>query len=384
MRDKFLVFAQPLIEQPEMDEVLDSLRAAWLGTGPKVHRFEQDFAAYKGVGQAAALNSCTAGLHLACLALDLGRGDEVISTAMTFCSSINAIIHAGATPVLADIDPETQAIDPASIEAHITPRTKALLVVHYAGRPCDMDAVMDIARRHDLRVIEDCAHAIETEYHGRKAGTIGDIGCFSFYSTKNIVTGEGGMVIARDGSLIDRIRVMALHGMSADAWARFSDAGYKHYHVVELGFKYNMMDLQAALGIHQLPRVGRYRERRRTIWDQYMEAFAGLPIDLPAPVAPDTRHAFHLFAIRVDKERCGLSRDEALTALHKRNIGSGVHYLAIPEHPFYQRTFGWRPEDTPNATAYGRETLSLPLSPKLSDRDVADVIEAVSGIFTRA
>ena len=272
MRDTFLVFAQPLIEQPEMDEVLDSLRAAWLGTGPKVHQFEHDFAAYKGVGQAAALNSCTAGLHLACRALDLGHGDEVISTAMTFCSSINAIIHAGATPVLADIDPETQAIDPASIEARITPRTKALLVVHFAGRPCDMDAIMDIARRHDLRVIEDCAHAIETEYHGRKAGTIGDIGCFSFYSTKNIVTGEGGMVIARDESLIDRIRIMALHGMSADAWARFSDAGYKHYHVVELGFKYNMMDLQAALGIHQLPRVDRYWERRRAIWDRYMEA----------------------------------------------------------------------------------------------------------------
>lgn len=384
MRDTFLVFAQPLIEQPEMDEVLDSLRAAWLGTGPKVHQFEHDFAAYKGVGQAAALNSCTAGLHLACLALDLGHGDEVISTAMTFCSSINAIIHAGATPVLADIDPETQAIAPASIEARITPRTKALLVVHFAGRPCDMDAIMDIARRHGLRVIEDCAHAIETEYHGRKAGTIGDIGCFSFYSTKNIVTGEGGMVIARDESLIDRIRVMALHGMSADAWARFSDAGYKHYHVVELGFKYNMMDLQAALGIHQLPRVDRYWERRRAIWDRYMEAFASLPVGLPAPVAPDTRHAFHLFTLRVNRERCGLSRDEALTALHKRNIGSGVHYLAIPEHPFYQRTFGWRPEDTPNATAYGRETLSLPLSPKLSDRDVADVIEAVTDIFARA
>ena len=225
----------------------------------------------RAVGQAAALNSCTAGLHLACLALDLGHGDEVISTAMTFCSSINAIIHAGATPVLADIDPETQAIDPASIEARITPRTKALLVVHFAGRPCDMDAIMDIARRHDLRVIEDCAHAIETEYHGRKAGTIGDIGCFSFYSTKNIVTGEGGMVIARDESLIDRIRIMALHGMSADAWARFSDAGYKHYHVVELGFKYNTDGPPGRpRPSDQLPRVDRYWERRRAIWDRYM------------------------------------------------------------------------------------------------------------------
>ena len=303
---------------------------------------------------------------------------------MTFCSSINAIIHAGATPVIADIDPKTALIDPASIESRITPRTKALLVVHFAGRPCNMDAIMDIARRHNLRVIEDCAHAIETEYRGKKAGTIGDFGCFSFYSTKNVVTGEGGMIIARNQEHLDRIRIMALHGMSADAWARFSDAGYKHYQVVDLGFKYNMMDLQAAIGIHQLPRVDKYWKRRQLIWNQYMEAFASLPIALPAPLEPDTRHAFHLFTIGVDKARCGLSRDEMLTALHKHNIGAGVHYLAIPEHPFYQKTFGWKPEDTPHATAYGRETLSLPLSPKLNAQDVNDVIEAVTDILAKA
>ena len=384
MRDTFLVFAQPLIEQPEMDEVLASMRSSWLGTGPKTHQFEHDFATYKGVGGAVALNSCTAALHLACLALNLSKGDEIISTAMTFCSSINAIIHAGATPVIADIDPKTALIDPASIESRITPRTKALLVVHFAGRPCNMDAIMDIARRHNLRVIEDCAHAIETEYHGKKAGTIGDFGCFSFYSTKNVVTGEGGMIIARNQEHLDRIRIMALHGMSADAWARFSDAGYKHYQVVDLGFKYNMMDLQAAIGIHQLPRVDKYWKRRQLIWNQYMEAFASLPIALPAPLEPDTRHAFHLFTIGVDKARCGLSRDEMLTALHKHNIGAGVHYLAIPEHPFYQKTFGWKPEDTPHATAYGRETLSLPLSPKLNAQDVNDVIEAVTDILAMA
>lgn len=382
MRDTFLVFAQPLIEQPEMDEVLDSMRKAWIGTGPKVHQFEHDFAVYKGLEHAAALNSCTAALHLACLVLDLGPGDEVITTAMTFCSTINAIIHTGATPVVADINPRNQLIDPASVESLITPRTKALLVVHFAGRSCDMDALMDIARRHGLKVIEDCAHAIETEYHGQKAGTFGDIGCFSFYATKNIVTGEGGMALSANQKLIERIRIMGLHGMSADAWSRFSDAGYKHYQVVDLGFKYNMMDLQAAIGLHQLQRVEHYWEKRKKIWERYMEAFAALPITLPAPVEEHTRHAYHLFTLGINEERTGLSRDAMLTALHRRNIGAGVHYLAIPEHPFYQKRFGWKPENTPNAVSYGRETLSLPLSPKLDETDVTDVIEAVSEIVT--
>lgn len=381
MRDTFLVFGQPLIEQAEMDEVLDSMHAAWLGTGPKVHRFEKDFARYEGVPDAAALNSCTAGLHMAFMALRLQPGDEVITTAMTFCATVNTIIHAGATPVLADITPVTQCIDPASVESRITPRTRAIAVVHFAGRACDMDAIMAIAEKYHLAVVEDCAHAIETEYHGRKAGTIGDIGCFSFYSTKNVVTGEGGMVIAKDQAVLDRIRIMALHGMSADAWARFSDAGYKHYQVVDLGFKYNMMDLQAAIGIHQLQRVEDNWERRRELWERYCTAFADLPLILPAPVEPDTRHAFHLFTIGVDKDLCGVERDDMLTALHKRNIGSGVHYLAIPEHPFYRNRFGWKPEDTPRATAWGRKTLSLPMGPKLSDQDAEDVIEAVRDII---
>lgn len=381
MRDTFLVFGQPLIEQDEMDEVLDSMRAAWLGTGPKVHRFEEDFARYKGVSQATALNSCTAGLHMAFQALNLAPGDEVITTAMTFCATVNTIIHAGGTPVLADMVAETQCIDPASIEARITPRTKAIAVVHFAGRACDMDAIMDIASRYHLAVVEDCAHAIETEYHGQKAGTIGDIGCFSFYSTKNVVTGEGGMVIAKDSAVIDRIRIMALHGMSADAWARFSDAGYKHYQVVDLGFKYNMMDLQAAIGIHQLKRVERNWKRRHELWEKYMKAFSDLPLILPAPVEPDTKHAYHLFTIGVDKNACGLDRDTMLNALNRHRIGAGVHYLAIPEHPFYRERFGWKPEDTPVATAWGRRTLSLPLGPKMSDRDADDVIEAVHEIL---
>ena len=387
MRESFLVFSQPLIEQEEMDEVLDSLKKAWIGTGPKVQQFEKDFAEYIGLPHAAALNSCTAALHLGCLALNLGPGDEVITTAMTFCASVNAIIHTGATPVLADINPETLNIDPESIEACISPRTKALMPVHFAGRCCDMQPIMDIARRHKLRVIEDCAHAIETSYDGKHAGTFGDIGCYSFYATKNIVTGEGGMALSQDEELIQRIRVMGLHGMSADAWARFSDAGYKHYQVVDHGFKYNMTDMQAALGIHQLPRVGRYAKRRKDLWQRYMQGLQPLPLGLPASTQPGPHnevHAYHLFTIRVDEQKTGISRDAVLSALHARKIGCGVHYLSVPEHPYYQDRFGWKPQDTPQAMRYGRETISLPLSPKLGDQDIDDVIEALSDILHAA
>ncbi|MBL3582528.1 DegT/DnrJ/EryC1/StrS family aminotransferase [Oleidesulfovibrio alaskensis] len=384
MRESFLVFGQPLIEQDEIDEVVDSMHKAWIGTGPKVHQFERDFAAYKGVAHAAAVNSCTAALHLACLTLDLAPGDEVITTAMTFCASVNAIIHAGGTPVLADADPVTLNISAETIAPHIGPRTRAIMVVHYAGRCCDMDPIMELARKHGLIVIEDCAHAIESEYKGRKAGTIGHIGCFSFYATKNIVTGEGGMIISDDKAAIDRCKIMALHGMSADAWARFSDAGYKHYQVVDHGFKYNMMDIQAAMGIHQLRRVEEYWKRRACIWQKYNEGLAGLGIGLPADAEAHTRHAYHLYTIRVSAACCGVERDAMLEALRAHNIGVGVHYLAVPEHPYYRRRFGWDPADTPVATAYGRETVSLPLSPKLSDGDVDDVIEAIRAICTES
>lgn len=384
MRQKFLVFGQPLIEKEEMEEVLDSMRKSWLGTGPKVHQFEKNFAIYKNVPHAAAVNSCTAALHLSCLALDLKQHDEVITSAMTFCSTVNAIIHAGATPVLADVDPLTLNIDPSQIEKKITPRTKAILVVHYTGRSCKMDSIMAIAKKHRLKVIEDCAHAIETQYHGKQAGTIGDLGCFSFYSTKNIVTGEGGMIISQDKKMIDRIKIMALHGLSADAWSRFSDAGYKHYFVEELGFKYNMMDLQAAIGIHQLKRVEEYWTRRQKVWEAYMNAFKDSGIGLPAMIESNTRHAYHLFPIRISKEKQGISRDDFLIEMTKANIGVGIHYLALPEHPFYQKTFVWKSEDYPVASCYGRETVSLPISAKLLTEDVDDVIAAVMDITSKA
>jgi dTDP-4-amino-4,6-dideoxygalactose transaminase len=357
------------------------MRSAWLGTGPKVARFEHDFAAYKSVNNVAALNSCTAALHLSILAAGLKPGDEVITTPLTFCATVNAIIHAGATPVLADIDPDTLNIDPAEVSKKITSRTRAILPVHFAGRPCDMEALSNIVERHNLMMIEDCAHAIETEYHGRKAGTMGDFGCFSFYSTKNVVTGEGGMVIAQREEDIARIKVLGLHGMSKDAWKRFGDDGYKHYYVTECGFKYNMMDLQAAIGIHQLARVERNWERRRDVWQAYQSAFADLPVTRPPEPEQGTRHAYHLYTILIDEQRCGVARDNFLNAMTAHNIGVGVHYLSIPEHPYYQDAFGWHPEDYPNAMRIGRQTVSLPISPKLEEQDFRRVVTAVAEIL---
>lgn len=382
-KDRFLVFGSPPIEDPEIQEVVASMTSGWLGTGPKVARFESDFATYKHAEHAIAVNSCTAALHLSILAAGLKAGDEVITTPLTFCATINAIIHAGATPVLADIDPYTMNIDPQQIVARITPRTRAILPVHFAGRPCEMDSLGEIVAEHNLKLIEDCAHAIETEYQGRKAGTFGDFGCFSFYVTKNIVTGEGGMILARSEEDAARLKMLALHGMSKDAWKRFGDEGFKHYQVVECGFKYNMMDLQAAIGIHQLKRVEAYWYRRQEIWQRYSEAFANLPILLPAEPEANTRHAYHLYTIQINEAQAGITRDAFLDAMTAHNIGVGVHYLSIPEHPYYQKTFGWQPENYPNAMKVGRQTVSLPISAKLVNQDVEDVIEAVHRIFKK-
>lgn len=382
-KENFLVFGAPKIEEAEIQEVEAVMRSGWLGTGPRVARFEQEFARYRGAPNAVALNSCTAALHLSLLASGVGPGDEVITTPLTFCATVNAIIHAGATPVLADIDPDTLNIDPAQVRAKLTPRTRAIVPVHFAGRPCEMDELMSLARQHELKVVEDCAHAIETQYHGRNVGTIGDFGCFSFYVTKNITTGEGGMVLARREEDAARIKVLGLHGMTKDAWKRFGDEGFKHYHVVAAGFKYNMMDLQAAIGLKQLGRVEPYWQRRKAIWERYMEELADLPLGLPPPVGPDTRHGYHLFTTMVDEARCGIARDDFLDAMTEQGIGVGVHYLALTEHPYYQESFGWQPDHTPHATRVGRQTVSLPISAKLSDEDVADVISAVRTVLHR-
>ena len=382
-KDDFIVFGQPLIEQAEIDEVAKVLKEAWLGAGPRCHEFEEKFANYKNVEFSTALNSCTAGLHLSCLVLGLKPGDEVITSAMTFCATVNAIIHSGATPVLADIDPDTWNLDPEEVEKKISKKTKAIIPVHFAGRSCEMDKLVELASSEDIKVIEDCAHAIETTYKDKAVGTFGDVGVFSFYVTKNIVTGEGGMAISSDELIINQIRKLALHGLSADAWARFSDKGYNHYLVEEAGFKYNMMDLQAAIGIHQLSRVEQYWKKRKKIWNIYDEAFINLPITLPAPVEEGNRHGHHLYTILIDETKTGISRDEFLHAMYESKIGTGVHYLSIPEHPFYQRKYGWNPKYYPNAMRVGRQTVSLPLSAKLDKNEVGRIIQAVPGILSR-
>lgn len=382
-RNDFLVFGSPLIREAEIAEVVATLKSGWLGTGPRVARFEEAFRSYKGAHHALALNSCTAALHLAMLVLDIGVGDEVVTTPLTFAASANAIVHAGATPVFADCDRLTQNLDPAAVEAAITPRTKAIMPVHVAGRPCEMDELCAIAEHHGLAIVEDCAHAVETTYRGRPAGTIGDIGCFSFYVTKSVVTGEGGMLLTHSREIADRAKMLSLHGMTSDAWKRFSDSGYKHYQVVEAGFKYNMMDLQAALGLNQLERVAAMHERRERIWRRYDDAFADVPCETPAPPAADTRHAYHLYTLIVDTASIGLTRDQVLDALTDLNIGVGVHYVALHTHPFYRRLLDHAPGDFPNANYISERTLSIPLSAKLSDDDVEDVVDAVRTVLER-
>jgi dTDP-4-amino-4,6-dideoxygalactose transaminase len=377
LRDSFLVFGAPCLGEEEKREVRDCLDSAWLGTGPKVARFEELFRAYQGAEHAVAVSSGTAALHVALIAAELGPEAEVVVPAMTFCATVNAVLHAGARPVLADIDPITQNIDPADAARRITPRTRAILPVHFAGRPCDMAELSNLAERHGLMIIEDCAHAIETMRQGRHAGSFGAFGCFSFYATKNMTTGEGGMVVCRDEKSAARIKRLALHGLSADAWRRFSDTEHTHYDVVEAGFKYNMMDLQAAIGIHQLARIDQGLRHREKVWAMYDDAFSALPVTRPAVPAPDTIHARHLYNLLIDEEQCGVSRDSFLRRMTAARIGVGVQYRSIPEHSFYRNACGWRAEDYPHALSVGRRTVSLPLSAGLKDEDVEDVVTAV-------
>jgi dTDP-4-amino-4,6-dideoxygalactose transaminase len=382
--DGFLVFGEPAIGEEEIAEVVATLRSGWIGTGPRVARFEEQFRSYQTAEHAIAVGSCTAALHLSVIAAGIGPGDEVILPGLTFCATANAVLHAGAVPVLADSDPDTMNLDVEDVASKTTARTRAIIPVHFAGRPCEMDPLCELAASRDLKIIEDCAHAVETRYRGRPAGTFGDFGCFSFYATKNVTTGEGGMILTRREEDAARVKVLALHGMSKDAWKRFGDDGYKHYQVVERGFKYNMMDLQAAMGIHQLRRVERNWERRRDIWARYQEAFGDLPLRLPTEPAADTRHAYHLYTVLVDEANTGFSRDSFLDQLRHESIGAGVHYVALPEHPYYQDTLGWTPDDCPEAVRIGRQTVSLPLSPRLSDEDVQSVIDAVHTIIRRS
>lgn len=381
---QYIVFGAPSIGEVEISEVVQSMRSGWLGTGPKVARFEKLIAEYIGAPEAIAVNSCTAALHLSLLASGIGPGDEVITTPLTFCATANAIIHTGATPVFVDCDRRTGLLDPELIDAAVTDRTRAVLPVHLTGRPCDLDAIADVARKHGLLVIEDAAHALEAQWRGRKVGAISPLTCFSFYVTKNLTTGEGGMVTTHDRELAARIRTLALHGLSRDAWKRFSDDGYRHYEVIAAGFKYNMMDLQAAIGLAQVPKLQESLSRREEIWRVYDEAFADLPVETPAPPDPDSVHARHLYTLHIDAEDSGISRDAFMHALHRKGIGTGVHYVGVHLHAYYRERFGWQPQDFPNATWISDRTVSLPLGPGLTDAQVERIVTAVRDVLASA
>ncbi|MEC4031415.1 DegT/DnrJ/EryC1/StrS family aminotransferase [Bacillus subtilis] len=384
-RNHFLPYSLPLIGKEEIQEVTETLESGWLSKGPKVQQFEKEFAAFVGAKHAVAVNSCTAALFLALKAKGIGPGDEVITSPLTFSSTANTIIHTGATPVFADIDENTLNIDPVKLEAAVTPRTKAVVPVHFGGQSCDMDAILAIAQNHGLFVLEDAAHAVYTTYKQRMIGSIGDATAFSFYATKNLATGEGGMLTTDDEELADKIRVLSLHGMSKAAWNRYSSNGSWYYEVESPGYKMNMFDLQAALGLHQLKRLDDMQKRREEIAGRYQTAFQQIPGLITPFVHDDSRHAWHLYVLQVDDKKAGVTRSEMITALKDEyNIGTSVHFIPVHIHPYYQKQFGYKEADFPNAMNYYKRTLSLPLYPSMSDDDVDDVIEAVRDIVKGA
>lgn len=376
MRDSFLVFGKPMIGEEEIAEVVDSLRSGWVGTGPKVHRFETLLSDYLGVEHCRCVSSCTAALTLSLQVLDVGPGDEVLVPAMTFVASANAVEHAGATPVLVESVPGTGLIDFEQAEAAITPRTRAIMPVHLAGRPVDMDRLDTLAKAHGLAVVEDAAHAIGAGWRGRKIGAFGNLTAFSFYVTKNISTIEGGALVTDDPDVAAEVERLALHGLSLGAWQRFSDEGFRHYEVVRPGFKYNMTDVQASVGLHQLPRLDPWIERRAQLWSRYDEMLAGLPLETPPPAEPHTRHARHLYQVLVEPSS-PLSRDKLLDGLTAHNIGAGVHYRGVHLHPYYRDKYCLSPGDFPVASSISERTLSLPLGPNVTEADQDDVVEAL-------
>ncbi len=373
----FVPFARPSIGAGEIAEVVATLESGWLTTGPRVAEFEQAFARYVGAPYALAVNSCTAALHLSLLAAGVAEGAEVITSPLTFCATANAIIHTGATPVFADVDPYTMNLDPDGAASRITGRTRVLLPVHYAGRPADVEAFGALGRAHGLQVVEDAAHCVEGVASGRKIGTTADFTCFSFYSTKNLTTGEGGMVTTASPEAAEWMRVASLHGLSRDAWKRYAADGRAQYDVVMAGFKYNMMDLQAAIGLHQLARLEEMGARRAALWQRYDDALADLPLVRPWPTEPGSVHARHLYTVLVDPARCAWTRDHLQQALADRGIGTSVHFRALHLHPYYAERFGLRRGQFPEAERISDQTLSLPFSASLSDQDADRTVAAL-------
>ena len=375
MRTTFLPFAVPCLDQEEIDEVVDTLRSGWITTGPKTKQFEREFAAYIGAPAGLALNSCTAGLHVALRSLGIGPGDEVITTTNTFVASVNVIEHVGARPVLVDVEADTLNLDPYAVERALTPRTRAVLPVHFAGHPADLDAIRDVVGP-DMLIVEDAAHALPARYKGRMIGSNGNPTAFSFYATKNLSTGEGGMLTGNP-DFLEAAGVMALHGMSRDAWKRYGEGGSWFYEVVVPGFKYNMSDVQASLGLHQLRKLEGFQARRREIVERYNSAFVGSSaLEIPT-VRSDVEHAWHLYVLRLNLPALRIDRAAFIDELARRRIGTSVHFIPVHLHPFYRDRYEYRAEDFPVAFSTYQRTISLPLHPALSDDDVDSVIDAV-------
>lgn len=376
-------FHRAWFDDDEIQEVIDTLKSGWLTTGPRTHRFEEDFKNYIGCRHAIGLNSCTAGLHLSLVALGFKPGSEVITTPMTFPATANVVVHERLRPVFVDIEPGTLNIDPAKIEEKISPRTKAISLVHFAGHPCDMDSIQAIADKHNLVIIEDAAHALESSYKGKKIGNLGHLTSFSFYANKNMTTGEGGMLTVNDDELAEKIRVMRLHGLNRDAWKRFGESGFSHWQLHSPGYKYNMMDISAALGIHQLKKVNRFLEIRKRYTKIYDEAFKDIP-ELEILIRKDyAQSACHLYIIALRLEHLNIDRDQFLNEIQSRGIGVGVHYVSLHLQPFYMNEFKTKSEDCPVASSYSERVLTLPLYPKMSDQDIIRVVETVHDLIKK-
>jgi dTDP-4-amino-4,6-dideoxygalactose transaminase len=385
MSEDFLPFARPSISRAAIDEVVACLESGWITTGPRVRKFEQALKEYLGAAHALAVSSATAGLHLALLALDLKPGDEVITTPMTFAATLNTIVLAGATPVLVDVEPHTYNMDVARLAGAIGPRTRAIMPVHFAGLPVDLDPLCALAEKHGLRVIEDAAHAIGAEYKGRRVGACGDTQVFSFHPNKNITTGEGGVITTREEKYAARLALLRFHGMDREAWNRFGKTGSQHYEIVEPGYKYNMMDIQAALGLHQLPALDGFIRRRTELASRYQQRLSGWrQLSLPQAPPYSHRHAWHLYTPLINAETAGMNRDDFMQALKQRGIGTGLHYRAVHLYPYYRERFGFKRGDFPVAESIGDRIVSLPLFPSMTDADQDRVLGAMRDVFGHA
>jgi dTDP-4-amino-4,6-dideoxygalactose transaminase len=382
-RAVFLPFHKPDIGDEEIDAVAEALRSGWLTTGPKVHTFEHAFARYIGAPHAVAVNSCTAALHLALDAVGLREGDEVLIPTMTFAATAEVVFYFKARPVLVDCEPDTLNVDPAGLEKSLSSRTRAIIPVHYAGHACDMARILEIAATRQLKVIEDAAHALPAAYKGQTVGTLGDLACFSFYATKTLCTGEGGMVTTANPDYAESVRMMSLHGISKDAWKRYSAEGSWYYEISKPGFKYNMTDIAAALGIVQLGKCDRMWEARKRIAEIYHEAFRDLDEVVRPVVRGDVKHAWHLYPIRLDLDQLRISRAEFITRMREQNIGVSVHFIPLHQHPFYRNTYGYQQQDFPNASSAYERLVSLPIYPSMTENDAADVVTVAREIIRR-